>query len=142
MEFDDWFVLSLLVIVTVTWLVLFLLFLLQVNKPATTTSPSPSPSPILPIGSFNSVKTIDGNGTNFYYMSEGYLSFRQIKDMSQWGIDKPLNYTHVKINNLIFKFINPNSSDSSGFVVDDTGNKIQPQPSSQFSNIIEFGFFM
>lgn len=160
METDDWIIIGTLIIVTIVWFVLFMITVLRKKKPESESEPKlklkPEPEPktepisISPVSSsstvsklnFSSVKTIDGNGTPFYYMNEGYLSFRQVRDMSQWGIDKPLNYTHAKINNLIFKFNNSNSSDSSGFVVDDSGNRRQTQPPSEFSSKLDFGFFM
>lgn len=147
--------LAILILVTIVWFVLFIIFVVRRKKsPSVVLEQSPVPSPVprpVPVQiqspvanklSFSSAKIIDGNGTNFYYMSEGYLSFRNMKNIDQWMIDKPLSYTHAKINNLIFKFTNPNSSDSSGFVVDEFGNKINPQPASQFSNKIDFGFFI
>ncbi len=154
MEIEDWVVIGILTSVTITWFILFIIFMVKRKKNEvptkpkpkssikTKSSPTPVSSPIVSRLNFSQVKVIDGNGTSFYYMSEGYLSFRQLKDMSQWGIDKPLNYTHAKINNLIFKFINPNSTDSSGFIVDEFGNKIENQPASQFSSKLEFGFFI
>lgn len=157
MERDDWIIIGTLIVVTIVWFVLFMITVLRKKKPEAEPKPKPKSEPksepkpisISPVSSstvsklnFNSVKTIDGNGTNFFYMNEGYLSFRQVRDMSQWGIDKPLNYTHAKINNLIFKFNNSNSSDSSGFVVDDFGNRRQTQPPSEFSSKLDFGIFM
>lgn len=160
METEDWIIIGSLILVTIVWFVLFIIYVVRRKSSSSTKQPTQSPTPIQtqsrsqiqfspsPVPSrqqkmnFSSVKTIDGNGTNFFYMNEGYLSFRQLRDMNQWGIDKPLSYTHAKINNLVFKFNNSTSSDSSGFIVDDFGNKRQTQPPSEFSNKIDFGFFM
>lgn len=155
MELDDWFAIGMLTIIVIVWFVLFIIFMVRRKKssvPVSIQSQSPIPVSVpVPVQSpvsssanpyFRSARVIDGNGSNFYYMSDGYLTFRRNKDMSEWGVDKPLNYTHAKINRLIFKFDKPNSSDSSGFIVDEFGNKLENQPASEFSNIIEFGFFI
>lgn len=158
MEIDDWFAIGTLIVITITWFILFMIFLkkpIPIKDVQVAASPVPVPvpvafSPISPVfanKTFGPVKTIDGNGSQFYYMvtnGSGYITFRGNRDMEQWGIDKPLSYTHAKINNIIFKFNNPNSSDSSGFAVDSQGNAFPSDkiPASQYSNIIQFGFFI
>ena len=154
MEIPDWVVLTTLSVETITILILSLVLRFKTASSSATTKSSSSPksvvtpapqSPILVPKRFGSTKTIKSSDeSSFYYMSDGYLTFKNQKDMSKWNVDKPLNYTHARINNIIFKFNNPNSSDSSGFAVDELGNQFAKEktPASEFSNVIDFGFFI
>lgn len=64
-------------------------------------------------------------------------------DMNKWRVEFPLNFTHVRFTgqNKIFKFNRPNTSDSSGYIVDDMDQRMNPQPASFYGNTIEFGMF-
>lgn len=61
-------------------------------------------------------------------------------NMFKWNIDYPLNFTHARLDdNTMYKFNRPNSSDSSGYIVNDIDERIQ---SSNFTfKKIEFGMF-
>ena len=100
---------------------------------------------------FRSMKTVYSarafrfNGTN---ITLGYYE----SDMNKWRVEFPLNFTHVRFSNQtitynnkvierIFKFNRPNTSDSSGYMVDDMDQPMNPQPASFFGNTIEFGMF-
>jgi hypothetical protein len=110
---------------------------------------STAPSPVKPF--FRSMKTVYSarafrfNGTNITLGD--YES-----DMNKWRVEFPLNFTHVrftgqtvtynnKVMERIFKFNRPNTSDSSGYMVDDMDQQMNPQPASFFGNTIEFGMF-
>ena len=150
----NWWIIGLLVGIIIVWFILFLYFVVfkkstqiskQQQQQQSVTSPSPQQqqSPIIIKKTFNSSKTIESKTDTFYYMGN-YLTYKNNRDMNTWGIDKPLAYTHAKINNIIFKFNNPNSSDSTGFAVDENGDAFQTGkvPATQYSNVLDFGFFI
>lgn len=154
-----------ILIVTLTLFILFGLAgtpLAQTDAPTTgpvntrtqlpsgpTRTVSNAPSPVKPF--FRSMKTVYSarafrfNGTNITLGD--YES-----DMNKWRVEFPLNFTHVRFSNQtitynnkvierIFKFNRPNTSDSSGYMVDDMDQPMNPQPASFFGNTIEFGMF-
>lgn len=104
------------------------------------TIPKRSPSPTKPF--FNSLKTITSSGSSTFNFTDGYLTYRGIGNIRSWNVDLPLNFTHARMNGKVFKFNNPNSSDSSGkFVSLDTGEPLATQPANFYTNTIEFGMF-
>jgi hypothetical protein len=95
------------------------------------------PIPIKPF--FRSMKTVYSarafrfNGTN--------ITLGEESDMNKWRVQFPLNFTHARLERKIFKFYQPNTSNSQGSIVDEWDEPINPQPPSFFGNTIEFGMF-
>ena len=82
--------------------------------------------------------------------STGRLEYGGNRNMRKWGIINTLNYTHVRLNNMIFKLRNPNSSDSYGYFIDRFGEKAyfpnkdgtrKETPPNFFTDYIELGTF-
>lgn len=76
--------------------------------------------------------------------STGYFTYKGIKNMLNWPVALPLNFTHAKVftgtggvrEEKIFEFINPNSSDTYGKFVKGDAN-----PSNFFTDRIDLGTF-
>lgn len=106
------------------------------------------PSPVKPF--FRSMKTVFS--ARAFRFNGSAITLGEESDMNKWRVEFPLNFTHVRFSNQkltynnqiiesIFKFNRPNTSDSSGVMVDDTDTPMDPQPASFFGNTIEFGMF-
>lgn len=72
--------------------------------------------------------------------STGRLEYGGNRNMRKWGIITTLNYTHVRLNNMVFALRNPNSSDSYGYFIDRFGKKTETLPNF-FTDYIELGTF-
>lgn len=97
------------------------------------TSPSPTKFSFRPSKMYTSQTTFNYDGAK--------LTHKNLPNIKNWGIDLPLDYTHARISGKIFKFTNPNSSDTTGKFVDDFGNPLSTQPAAFFSNMFELGMF-
>jgi hypothetical protein len=96
-----------------------------------------SPSPTNP--TFRPAKVITSEGSNAFNFIissglTGYLTYRNERDLKKWGVDLPLNYTHVSLDGKIIELTNPSSSDS-------TGKVLSSPPANIQSNTIQFGMF-
>lgn len=67
--------------------------------------------------------------------SAGYLTYNNNSNMRAWPVNLPLNFTHAKISDKIFKFRNPNTSDTYGSFVDGS------VPANFFASSIDLGLF-
>ncbi len=101
---------------------------------------STEPSPVKPF--FRSIKTVY-SARAFRFNGTALTLGDYESDMNKWGVEFPLNFTHVRFTgqNKIFKFNRPNTSDSSGYIVDEWDQPMNPQPASFYGNTIEFGMF-
>ena len=118
---------------------------------AATAASSPSRRVDVP-KSFRSQRTIVSSelSRTFNYIkdpltdeSTGYFTYGGEKNMLSWPVSLPLNFTHAKvfkgIDEMIFEFRNPNSSDTYGkFVKFVKRNK---NPSNFFTDRMELGTF-
>lgn len=77
--------------------------------------------------------------------STGYFMYKNNKNMLEWPVALPLNFTHAKVfvgtggvrEEKIFEFRNPNTSDTYGkFVVGGT-----PLPNNFFTDRMDLGTF-
>jgi hypothetical protein len=122
------------------------------SKSPAAPSKSSSNSPASPIGvlpKFSTTETLQSPilRNTFNYIndpqingSSGRLEYGNDKNMRRWGI-KTLNYTHAKFDDKIFKFRNPNSSDSYGYFVDKFGEQLNTAPDNFFKDFIKLGTF-
>lgn len=98
-------------------------------------TPFPNPSyEIKP--TFISMKTVISARAFKYNASTKRITLGDKPNMYKWSnIEYPLNFTHARfLNDRIFEFTHPNSSDSSGKIV-------QGKDESVSFNTIEFGMF-
>lgn len=89
---------------------------------------------------FRSMSTVISARSFNFDASKGRITLGNEPNMTKWNIDYPLNFTHARLGDTkIYKFNRPNSSDSSGFIVNDIDEQIA---SDNFSfKKIEFGMF-
>ena len=70
--------------------------------------------------------------------SAGYITYNNNSNMLSWPVNLPLNFTHARFDSgddKIFKFRNPNSSDTYGSFVDGA------VPANFFSSTLDLGLF-
>lgn len=156
--------------VVVTIIIIVLVFTLGKSKDDDVpSSPVPSPSPVPPPqkspppsskSTFSVLRLIAApvgatfNFTNVGSQEKGYVTYRGEKNITKWNVDIPLSYSHARIGqekmrnpatgrliDKIIKFTYPNSSDSSGYIIDEYGEPLNPQPPSFFASTLEFGIF-
>ena len=93
---------------------------------------------------FRSMKTVTSARTFKYDATKGIITLGNEPDMRKWNIEYPLNFTHARLDGddkKIYKFNHPNTSDSSGFIVDEFDVRKSPQPLNFTFKKIEFGMF-
>jgi hypothetical protein len=119
------------------------------SKSPTPQTSSPSSSPVGVLPKFSTTETLQSPilRNTFNYIndpqtdgSSGRLEYGNDKNMRRWGI-KTLNYTHAKFDEKIFKFRNPNSSDSYGYFVDKFGKQLNTSPDNFFKDVVKLGTF-
>jgi len=130
------------------------------NVPPKTPSTSPSSvpsrssavpkSPVTRVGvqkTFRSQRMIVSTTGTFNYVkdpltdgSTGYFMYRDNKNMLEWAVALPLNFTHAKVfkgrEEMIFEFKHPNSSDTYGKFV-----KGETNPPNFFTTSMDLGTF-
>lgn len=93
---------------------------------------------------FRSMKTVISARAFKFDLTNERLTLGEEPNMRKWNIDYPLNFTHARLDGddkKIYKFNRPNSSDSSGFIVDEFDVRKSPQPFNFTFKKIEFGMF-
>jgi hypothetical protein len=92
--------------------------------------------------SFRPLTTVTSMRSFKYESVNKRITINGKSDMNDWDVKYPLNFTHARIDNTyIYKFNHPNSSDSSGFFVDDLDKALENQPKDLSFNKMEFGMF-
>jgi hypothetical protein len=158
------------ILVTIASVILFVSWKRRKNDVKTTSSPRPV-SPVVTVSSpinpprrvgvpsaFKSQRLIvsSNQSDTFNYIkdpltdgSTGYFTYKGTKNMLNWPVALPLNFTHAKVftstggvrEEKIFEFRNPNSSDTYGKFVTTSGVSPSPSQSNFFTDRLDLGTF-